>query len=80
MGTREESVARTCSVGPRLFLTLGDEPRTYRTGPRYTPVLRLGFPHGEFLVQIEVQEKHVDARLSQKTQLPLFGVGANDLC
>jgi len=32
-------VARTCSVGPRLARNGQEEPRTYRTGPRYVSTI-----------------------------------------
>jgi len=32
------SVAQTCSAGPRLLLSIWDEPQTYRAGLRYAPL------------------------------------------
>jgi len=50
--TRSEMVARTCFVGPRLFAVIRDEPRTYKTGPRYS----LATPYAEgFVLPVATQ-------------------------
>ena len=64
--------------------TRGQDPMPQPGAPLTSSVnlhmkICLGFLHREFLVQIKVQEKHVDARLTQKTQLPPFGVGLDEL-
>jgi len=56
---------------------LGSTPTTNSKGP--SALAELGFPDWELPAQIQVQEKDVYARFTQKAQIRHFGVGGDEL-